>query len=553
MYYNKKGHTYILESTAKYDKQTKRNNSQKRYIGKVDKITGEAVFKHDFIRSCQAEYIVIKGKKVFIKKDNKDILPTKSPISDNERKSKAQSMALESIDSIFHAGSKYFIEHINRQIGLDALLKDVFSFNYETIFSIISFMLSTSQNFEELCYWIRDNGLLNKRIVSQQRINDFIYNISSNIMETFNSKWNNSFQEDCLFVVGSGADIFSEAKNKADLPSTWPYSPRLGLTIFGQKNKLPLFQTFIPADFTGLNDFKQIADFSSNYYSAKRLNLFLDSSFYSSQNIQKLAKADNLKYLICLLPDDEMSRKLVQLAGSSIHSASNFLSIESSQSGLQALHLTPSSLALGLDGDGGESLEAYIFFDPHEALAERQNFVASLAKRREEAKAGAFSAVNRQEFDRFFILDEHNDLIIKETEVNKFLALKGFSIILGNAKMTPKDVYDLYIKSKYFQDIYFMFLSHVNLSRFSIFKDKHRENFYFISFLAFIIYSRIYQIYVNDSFLRSKFSLTDIFSELHLIKSLKVSSKEYVHSLSDAQKQILTHFSISIPENIIVQ
>jgi hypothetical protein len=155
-----------------------------------------------------------------------------------------------------------------------------------------------------------------------------------------------------------------------------------------------------------------------------------------------------------------------------------------------------------------------------------------------------------QEYNKFFIFDDNkDDIFLNEDVINKYLYIKGYTIILSTIDSTLQNIFNLHYKDNEIKKYNNNFLKYIKIDRFKFLLNKNYKNTMFIIFLADIIFN-----YIDNEFKRSdiskKYSLADILSELYLIKSFTYNKTEFVLPLTDVQMEILDLFSIPHPQQV---
>jgi hypothetical protein len=154
--------TYLYETTS-FRKDGKPRNKRK-IIGKIDRASGDYIYKQDYIDRMKE-----RGTPIEIKK---------SMFSSGDVKS----------STIKEYGAFYFYQQIANKIGLLQILKDVFPENWEEVFTAACYLTSTGDPMMYCKSWVEKTECYSVDL-SSQHISDLLQELSHKNCENFFRAW----------------------------------------------------------------------------------------------------------------------------------------------------------------------------------------------------------------------------------------------------------------------------------------------------------------------------------------------------------------------------
>jgi len=216
---------YLYESVSYRNSDGKPRNKRVP-IGKIDPVTGNPVYKPEYLVSM-AE----KGTPIEI-----------STITNMKF----------SMDDIKHSyikdyGAFYLFQNIAKSIGLLKVLEDALPKYWQEIFNLACYLLSSGDPFLYCEDWINSTECLPVGIMSSQRISELLMSIDIDARETFYKMWCQCRSEQEYLALDI-TSISSYSNLIEDVE--WGYNrdkealPQINLCmLMGEKSGLPIYQT----------------------------------------------------------------------------------------------------------------------------------------------------------------------------------------------------------------------------------------------------------------------------------------------------------------------
>ncbi|MDR0550266.1 MAG: IS1634 family transposase [Deltaproteobacteria bacterium] len=571
----KKDYTYVIESVSYWDKDSKSVKNTKKIIGKVDKNSGNIIFKEDFVNNSGLKTIKIRGQEIDITRPNicnssysvpvTNLIDTISnTIELNSVDNSNQNNQLDEIlDNCKVFGVSYLLSSICDQINLTSILKDVFTNIYSFIIYIIMYLIASHDSMDNCVYWIAENSNQQPSKFSSQRISELFDKITAKERNLFYKKWIDCSKEDEFIAL----DITSiPTYSKTILDAEFGHSKNSDkmaqiniCLLYGEKTYLPMYQTTYSGSINDVSTLSSTLLEFKNINGNLNINIVMDRGFFSRKNIEFILSQSNLRFLISVPFTNNFVKQLVKNVKHNIDIADNYIEADNPNEIIRGVHhfihwtnndIVPISEVEASKTNQSEILHAYIYYNPTNAQKERQKFFEKLNNIK-LLKINNQTNINKDSsFDKYFIKNGNNSLLlINQTEVEEHLANSGFFILLSNVKNSPQDNFNIYRKRNVVEKAFNNWKQHLGLDRFHISGNRRMVNKSFILFLTQIVYSAIYK-KMLDNHLFKKYTLSNVINEMIKMKSLTIDNKQYIRSISKTQKDILNSFNIKTPNNI---
>lgn len=159
-------HIYLYESVSYRDQNGQPRNSR-TIIGKIEPSTGEPIYKMEYIERMA---------------QNGTPLQVGNPVS---------TFTLEQIrqSSLKEYGAFYLFQSIAEKSGLLPILRNVFTENWEKIFTLICYLVSSGEPVMYFDDWLNKTESVFVGSMSSQRISELLASISTDERLEFFKQW----------------------------------------------------------------------------------------------------------------------------------------------------------------------------------------------------------------------------------------------------------------------------------------------------------------------------------------------------------------------------
>ena len=502
-----KGHTYVYQSTAYWDKEKKQSRNKRIYLGKKDPKTGK-------------------------------IIPSKQ----NPK-----------VTSCKDYGNFYFLNSIAKEIGLIEVLSKSFLNIWEQILMCAFFEVSERKPMYLCELWIESTHSTLKKKLSSQRISELLKIIgeSTNERIEFSKIWGKK-REEKEYVAFDITSISSYSKlnewieygynrDKEKLPQI-----NLGM-LFGQSSLLPIFYNIYQGSIRDVSTLKNMIKFIE-HLELERVTFVFDKGFYSLENLTAMRKK-RIKYIISMPFTVNNAKNLINSYGKKVCSVSNSFRLNK-----QILYGLTVKTRIG-----GNYLNAYIFFDKRKRLEAEEHFIKKLVEVEDKIREKQFK--NKTESEKYLkqkfpawknyfnIKKVKRQFIFErdEEEVKEVLKHKGYLIILSNSQIEYKEVISLYRNKDAVEKSFDNLKNELDIKRLRVHSKETMDGRLFIGFIALILYSWISKI-MKENNLFNSYTVEEVMRELKKIKLIELNNdRKIITELSKRQKKIVRNIFLNTP------
>ncbi|MDR2142392.1 MAG: hypothetical protein LBR11_11520 [Deltaproteobacteria bacterium] len=568
-----------LYRTFSYRDNNNKPQNYRKAIGKLDNKTQKPIFNTYFINLVKEQglsldlfynipisdipkYInfgelhnIIKEKNTLnIDNSNKN---TQNIDNNNILVDKNSQVKIVIDDSLVHYeteeeySSKYYgpyllIEKILFSSGLLNILKFIFNNNWESIVTIIYFLVSSNSSITQYNNWISKNELfIKKSDLKYQRINEIFSDIKFDQMINFFNIWSKLQNEDKYFAldIKSRSSYLNLIKNieQKDYQDNDKSDENNLCLLFGEKYGLPLYSTMFSGSREDIYTLKLFIDhiefFSHNIY-----NIILDKDFYNIDNINILLnnykKYNFLVSVPLSLPiyqkifsdgEENFDRSLVFKSDDQILFAYSFIE--------------------QINND--KNIKYYVFFNNYLYNKLKYKKTSNIIDLKEKAELNPEYYINNKLYNKYLIFTKDNDTLKYNIKINIDIVSyeclnKSCLIVVGNdLNLSEQDVFKIY-KNKYFvENTFCKIISQLEINKKSIDNYKSINGKIFIATIVLIIKIIINNVMLKNNLFKNM-TLETLFEELEKITKLKIGNKKYISKISNSNRKILEIFGIKI-------
>jgi transposase len=576
---NKKSYSYIVESTPVYDKKTKSTTSSKKYIGKLNKNTGELILKPEFIDSSKNRYITIKGQTIdifnpklifentiFKLNNNKEqnterIIADKSDIEIHNN----DLISVNDIIDIKNYGASYFLINLANKIGLLDTLKITFMKDYDVILSLICYIILKNEPIDYYDDWKDDNYTLSDQKITSKSFNDLINKINKLKETEFYQTWINKLKENGFVAL----DIISTSQNNKNIDGinfenskTNKQPPQINSCILcGEKSGLPVYQTTYDGNIADISILKNIITDFSTIIGDLNFKLVIDREFYSQNTVNYMIGKKDLKFIFGVPFTIYYTKELVNNIIQNINIVDDYITTINSKDriiGITQYALWTNKFEKFLRIDEVNSYEKqniiafHIYFNNNKQLQEINNFTEEINNLKLEIieNGNSFYVKNKNKCDKYLIINfdnkDKNRIINIQTNkiaIQEHIKNFGYLILMSNGLFDKKECYFSYIKNDTAIKSFNSFNKYLTLDTFFISSSEKLIDNSFLLFLTKILYYSIFQVMIDKNLFKN-FSIRKLLLRLNKIKCIQMNNKMIIKSVTEEQNDLLSAFDI---------
>jgi transposase len=516
-------HIYLYESVSYRDKDGQPRNHRKP-IGKIDPITGEPIYK--------TEYINLMAKKG-------------TPLNISEV---VQHFTLEQIrkSTVKEYGAFYLYESIARRSSLIKVLKKVFPDKWQQIFTLASYLVSSGEPAMYLEDWLEKTESFPVGTMSSQRISELLSSINNDERIEFYQEWGDCRCEQEYLAL----DITSISSYSSLIEDVeWGYNrdgenlPQINLCmLLGEKSGLPVYQTVYSGslkDVTLKTTLAQVSGISFNKFS-----LVLDKGFFSKKNVNDMLEdSKNLRFIIAAPFTLNFVKKLIQREKKDIDSLHNTIVI-----GEDILR----GVTKKRSWNNKHKIFAHIFYNAVKAVENRENLYAYVTLLKQEAGKDPNNPKYLAEFNHYLIIRKSDKNVpgytinIRQDVIEKELEHSGWLVLLSNNVSSPQEAILIYCIKDVIEKGFLRLKNCLDLDRLRVHSDKSMQNKVFVGFIALIIMAGIHKVMLDQGLYRNM-TMKKMIKTLEKLRIQYINGNRILYPVTKEQKKIFKAFELKEP------
>lgn len=514
-------HTYLYESESYRDENGK-VRSNRRIIGKVDPITGEHIYK--------PEYIEEKG--LHITKDNAAETAVYS-VSDVKK------------SSVKEFGVFYLLNEICNATGLTKVVMDTFPDVFEEILNMAFFIVATGEPAMYCEDWLYKSESHKGKVLTSQRISELIGSITHGERMDFYERWGEyRCEEEYVALDITSISTYSEQINDAE----WGYNrdkeklPQVNVCmLMGEKSHLPIFQVVYSGSISDVSTLKATLRTASGL-ELSNMSLVMDKGFGKKiSNIDlMLSPEDGNRFLIALPFTLGFAKEQVNQECASIDTAENTVVIgDDIMRGITKIQ----------SWDKEHDVFVHTCFTPEVALQAKNTAYAKIfeltrkvhqspEKHKDSAEVKQYLTVRKSKNNESGI-----SVKIKHSVLESELTTKGWLILISNHVDNVADALEIYRAKDAVEKGFLRLKTCLDLGRLRVHSDNAMQNKLLIGFIALIIIAHIHKA-MSENQLYKSWSMKKMIKILECLKIHYIKHDKIVSPLTKDQKRIFKAFGI---------
>jgi hypothetical protein len=536
-------HTYLYDSESYWDKENKRPDNNKTSIGKVDPLTGEHMYRQEYIDRLAAAGEPTAGLRVW---DKGRGAQTGAVGSDEA------GIAREVIDSVRDFGVAYFLRGLSDRIGLTDVLREAMGGVWREVLCLACYLVASDKPVMYCGEWLAGNDGFDVGGMGSQRVSDLLAAIGDAERGRFFRSWHALIREREYIAL----DITSVSSYSAGIGACeWGHN-RDGenlrqvniCMLVGEDSRLPVYQTVYSGSLNDVSTLRAtIAEFSALTGDAD-IMVVMDKGFFSADNVDMLLSGAGggrpCRFLVPVPFTNDFAKELVEAERGGIDAIGNVV-------------LTSGAPIRGVRRPldwGGAELSAHVFLNPEKAARDRNElfgYVTSLARRARADPGGAMLKGEYWEYLDFRRGGRNGkgvEIAIREDVVARELERTGWYVLISNHIDDPQAAHDTYRAKDVVEKGFLRYKNNLGLDRLRVHGDDRMQNKTFIAFVALIIASSIYEtMRRKDLFKRMTFDR--LLLTLAKLKSASVGGRAILRPVTKEQADIFRAFGIRLPDH----
>jgi transposase len=514
---------YLYESVSYRNEEGKPRNKRKP-IGKIDPLTGEAIYKPEYLKRMGLE------------------TPLESGLQTTFSTQEIQQ------SSIRDFGAFYLFEQIAKRAGLIDVLKEALPSTWKKIFNLASYLLTTGDPFAYCEDWLSNTEAYDVGSMSSQRISELLNMITAEERDLFYQLWCQKRSErEYLALDITSTSSYSQLVDSVE----WGYNrdgeklPQINLCLLmGYESRFPIYQKVYNGS---LGDVSTLKATLSNFHAIaceKPLITVMDKGFFSTQNINAmLSRKQHTDFIIAVPFTHKFARNLVISERKDIDTLENTLVC-----GKDTLRGVTKIRSWNSD----HKVYAHVYYNAKKATSIRDDLYAEVATLHERASADPEKYVNHPAYKKYFIIRKSEKTAsgytvnVRQEKIDTHLETAGWLIIISNFIDNAKEAIKIYREKDVVEKGFMKLKNSLDLARIRVHSESSMENKVFVGFISLILLSGIHHV-MMDKELYTSMSIRKLILTLSKLKVHFVSGVRILAPVTKKQKDIYKAFGFNDP------
>jgi transposase len=538
-------YTYLYESESYWDKEKKRPDNKKTLIGKIDLLTGDPVYKQEYLDKLASAGESIADMKLWDRKNEARGQISRVNVSED-------AIASSVIDSIKDFGVVYFLRELSEKIGLLSVLRDAMPDVWEDVFSLACYLISSDKPVMYCEEWVASNDGLDVGSMSSQRISELLLSFGSEQRNRFYQLWYDLIREREYIAlditsVSSYSDLIEASERGYNRDGENLAQVNICM-LFGENSKLPVYQTIYSGSLRDVSTLKATISEFGALVDISDLMLVMDKGFFSVQNVNMLLGRGNeeplCQFLISVPFTTTFAKNQVESERKDIDTLANV--ILTSGAPIRGVHKERS-------WNNGKKIHTHVFYNPVKAIKEKNELFGYVASLAQQAVLEPDNEKLRAEYKKYLIIrksqrtDSGVTVSIREEVIAEELKTVGWFVLISNHIEDPQIAHDVYRMKDVVEKGFLKYKNNLGLDRLRVHGDERMQNKIFIAFTALIIASAI-QNTMKERNLFKHMTFDRLILTLAKLKSATVNGKTILRPVTKTQKDIFDAFDIHLPD-----
>ena len=511
---------YLYESESYRDKDGKVKN-RRRIVGKVDIITGQHIYKPEYIEEKGINTLgdAVQEVKLYTVNDVKESV-------------------------VKEYGVFYLFHEIAGQIGLADVLAKVIPATWKEVLNLAFHIVASGETALYCEDWLYKSECLPGKELSSQRISELLVALSQGERMSFFEHWGEyRCETEYIALDITSISTYSELINGAE----WGYNrdkeklPQINVCmLLGEKSRLPILQAVYSGSLKDVSTLKNTLQMASGL-NPEDMSVVMDKGFASTKNVNAmLSKAIAVRFLIALPFSMAFAKNQVDSETKDIDCIDNAIVI-----GPDVLRGMTKRRSWNFEHD----VYVHVYLNPDAALRARNKLYAKVQRLVGMVKQDPAKHLDNSDVKKYLIVrksekkDTGYTINIREDVIANELAHAGWLVLISNHVDNAEEAIRLYRDKDVVEKGFLRLKNCLDMARLRVHSDNAMGNKVFIGFIALIITAHIHKVMSANQMYRS-WSMNKMIKILERLKVHYIKNDRIVSPLTKDQKTIFKAFNI---------
>ena len=500
-------------------------NSRKP-IGKIDPVTGNPVYKPEYIERMTAE-----GHPIDIP-------------SESEFFTAADIMH----SSIKDYGAFYLFQKLAEQSGLLGVLQTSLPHRWEETFNLAAYLISTGDPFAYCEDWLASTEAFPVGSMSSQRISELLAAIGKDERDDFYRSWCALRSErEYLALDITSASSYSELIESVE----WGYNrdgeklPQINICLLmGYQSRYPIYQSVYSGSLKDVSTLQATIRSFKALAGEKPMVTVMDKGFFSTKNVNLMLSAEqHVDFLIAAPFSNKFAKELVASEEKDIDTLNNTIVY-----GGESLRAVTKLRRWNSD----HRVYAHVYYNAKKAHGIREDLYAHVAELREQAIAQPEKYASSSDHTKYLIIRRSENessgytVNLREDAVKAQLKMAGWLVVISNHVTDAKEAIKIYREKDVVEKGFQRLKNSLDLGRVRVHSENNMQNKVFVGFVSLILLSAIHKVMMDEN-LYKKISMKKLVMILSKLKLQFVKGVRVLFPLTKEQRGIFEAFGIQEP------
>ncbi len=516
-------HVYLYDSVSYRNAEGKPRN-KRHPIGKIDPITGKAVYKPEYLERMAGE-----GKPAPLVEQSAFSL-------DDIRRSK-----------IKEHGAFYLLHQVAEKIGLLGTLQKSIPQHWKKIFVLSSYLVVTSDPFLYCEQWVADTECFPVGSMSSQRISDLLQAVSPEERQGFYQAWCQlRSEQEYLALDITSISSYSQLIDDVE----WGYNrnheplPQINLCLLmGEKSRLPVYQNIYSGSLKDVSTLNTTLSHIKAFVGYKPLRIVMDKGFFSARNINDMFDRKHLRWLMAVPFTSHIARKNADSERKDIDCIDNTCVL-----GADSVRAVTKKRSW----NSKHQMFVHVFYNPLKAAKVKEALFAHIANLKAFAVQETEKALQDKECSKYLNIrrssktDTGYTVTVRNEELQKQLNYAGWMVLISNDELEAKEALAVYREKDVVEKGFMRLKSSLDLSRLRVHSNERMLNKSFVSFISLIVLSQIHRTMLEQDLYR-KMTMKQMLLTLAKLRLQEINDVRILFPLTKEQRKIFKAFDVKEP------
>lgn len=518
---------YLAEG---YRNENGQPRQKRKSIGKIDPITGQKIYKPEYLEQLKRSGIQIPME-----------------CTESEKLFSVEDIRKSSVRSY---GAYYLYRKISERNGLIPALKESLPGCWMEYFTLACYMISTGDPLMYCKDWLVDMESYPVGSLSSQRISELLMDLPAEGREAFYKGWY-AVHDDKEYLA---LDITSESSYSELIEDVeWGYNrdherlPQINLCMMmGETSRLPIHQTVYAGSH---KDVRTLTTSLSRFEAATgkhSVTIVMDKGFFSAKNVNFLL-GDQQKpahnFLISMPFTSAFTKKQVESERKDIDCVENTIVVNG-----YPLRAVTKVRAWNKE----HKVYTHIYYSAKKASGIREDLYAKVSLLRQKAISHPEKYITDEECRKYLNIRKSEKqasgytVSIRNDVLEKALYTAGWVVLISNDIADALQAMSIYRDKDVVEKSFLRLKNSIDLGRLRVHSDNAMQGKLFVGFLASILMAEINKTMVEHD-LYKNYTMREVLNILAKLRVQDINNRQILYPVTKEQRLIYDAFGLALP------